>query len=385
MSPGFYAPALTNILTAKGLGSDWVQWAWLSGPVAALVSPVFIGALADNRFSGEKLLGWIGVISAAFLAASFWVLDHDGPPQLFIALLFGNAIVSAPLWSMMASLCLVHLKSGDREFPLVRLGGTIGWIIAGLMLSFILKADTSPMAGYVGAVAKLAGGLYAFGLPKTPPLGKDRGWRALMGLDAFRLLKERDHCVFFVVTALLSMPLTAFYMWTPKHLAETGDDHVAATMALGQISEVIAMLMMSMLIGRFRVKTLLSFSLGLTGIRYGFFALSGVQETSTGLIVGIALHGICYTLYFITAQLFLDRRVPFGMRSQAQGLLSLFSNGIGSLSGTFLIRQWYDYSVQSGHGGWGGFWGMLGGFLILLTVGFLIAYVGTPVGTKRST
>lgn len=384
MSPGFFYPALTNILTARGLDTTIIQWTWMVGPLASLISPVFVGALADNRVSVQKLLGWIGVISAGLLAAAFRVIEVNGSPAVFLSLLFASSIVAAPAWGMMASLCLVHLKSGEREFPLVRLGGTVGWIIAGLLLSFALKADTSPVAGYAGAAARLVGGLFCFGLPKTPPLGRSRSLRALLGLDAFRLLRERDHFVFFTVTALLSMPLTAFYMWTPKHLAETGDSHVAATMALGQISEVVAMLLMSMLMVRFRVKTLLSFSLALTAVRYGLFAWSGASGGSLGLVSGVALHGICYTLYFITAQLFLDRRVPVGMKSQAQGLLSLFSNGIGSLTGTFLVRAWYDHAVAAGHGGWLMFWGLLGVFLALLTLLFALAYVGTPVRREEN-
>ncbi|GAA5484693.1 putative nucleoside transporter YegT [Haloferula sargassicola] len=384
MSPGFYYPALTNILTAQGLDSSFVQWTWLAGPLAAMISPVFVGSLADNRFAGQKVLGWLGILSAVLLAASFRVLETDWPKEWFIVLEYASAIVGAPLWSMMASLCLVHLRSGENEFPIVRMGGTAGWIVAGLLLSFVIRADTSPMAGYFGALARLAGGLFCFSLPATPPLGRSRSLRTLFGIDAFRLLKERDHAVFFVTTALLSMPLTAFYMWTPKHLAETGDGHVAATMALGQISEVVAMLVVAVLLRRFRVKTLLVVSLALTALRYGLFAWSGWSGAKTGLIAGVTLHGLCYTLYFITAQLFLDRRVPVEVRSQAQGLIALFSSGIGSLAGTFAVRAWYDHTVTAGHGGWAMFWAALGGFLLLLTIGFSVAYVGTGPRSGRS-
>lgn len=376
MSPGFYYPALTNILTARGLDSAFIQWSWLAGPIAALISPVVVGSLADNRFSGQKVLGWLSILSAVLLAIAFRLLDSDVSPIWFLVFQFASAIVGAPQWSMMASLCLVHLKDGDSEFPIVRLGGTLGWVAAGLILSFAMNADASPVAGYLGAGARVLAGFCAFALPATPPLGSSRSIRSLLGLDAFALLKERDHLVFFVVTALLSMPLTAFYMWTPRHLAELGDPHVVATMALGQISEVVAMLLMAMLIRRFRVKTLLVVSLLLTGLRYGLFAWSGETGMRLGLIAGVTLHGLCYTLYFITAQLFLDRRVPVGMRSQAQGLISLFSNGIGSLAGMFAVRLWYDHTVGAGNGGWTLFWGVLGAFLVLLTIAFALAYRG---------
>jgi nucleoside transporter len=382
MSPGFYVPALTNILTERGFDGFWVQWAWLAGPVAALLSPVSVGALADNRFDAEKLFGWIGLLSAALLAAAFRVLEVGGEPWWFIGLMFGSSLVAAPMWSLFSTIAMTHLSAGEREFPLVRLGGTLGWMAAGFLTSMVLNADASPNAGYAAAITRFAGGLFALTLPVTPPIGSSKSLRTLLGFDAFRLLRERDHAVFFATTALLSMPLVAFYMWTPAHLREAGDPHASATMAMGQVSEIAAMLLMVALLGRFRVKTLLLVALGLSAVRYGLFAWSGATGIKLGLWVGVALHGLCYTLYFITAQLFLDRRVPAAMRSQAQGLLSLFSNGAGSLLGTILVRVLHDEVVVADRGGWEVFWILLGGMIALLTLGFALAYRGS--GTTGS-
>ena len=379
MSPGFYIPALTNILLARGLDSVWVQWAWLAGPVASLLSPVSVGALADHRFDAEKLFGWIGLASAVLLALAFRVLEGGGDPVWFIILMFGSSVVAAPMWGMFSSIAMTHLRAGEREFPLVRLGGTLGWMAAGFATSLVLQADTSPLAGYAAAATRLAGACFAFTLPRTPPVGSSRDLRTLLGFDAFRLLRERDHAVFFATTALLSMPLVAFYMWTPAHLREVGDGHASATMALGQVSEILAMLLMVALLGRFRVKSLLLFALGLSALRYGLFAWSGWSGHGHGLWIGVALHGLCYTLYFITAQLFLDRRVPLGMRSQAQGLLSLFSNGLGSLLGTVMVRRLHDAVVADGSGDWTRFWLILGGMIGILTLLFAFAYRGTAV------
>jgi len=376
MSPGFYIPALTNIITAKGLDSQFVQWAWLAGPVASLLSPVCVGALADNRFSAEKVMGWIGLGSAVLLGGAFAVLDAGLSPWLFIGLMFASSIVAAPMWSTLAAISMVHLRRGEREFPLVRLGGTVGWMVAGYATSLVLNADASPVAGYAGAAVRMLGGFVAFALPDTPPPGRSRSLRTLMGIDAFALLRERDHCVFFVTTALLSIPLAAFYMWAPVHLKEAGDAQVTATMALGQWSEIGAMLLMATLMTRFRVKTLLIVALVLSALRYGLFAWSGESGDRSGLVIGVGLHGMCYTFYFITAQLFLDRRVPSGVRTQAQGLLSLFSNGVGSLIGTIAVRNLHDHVVAGGQGGWMLFWSLLAASIVALTVGFALAYVG---------
>lgn len=378
MAPGFFVPTLTNILKSKGYSELWITWVWMALPVASMMSPVCVGALADNRFAAEKILGWIGIAGSVLLAAAFVVLDLGGPPWLFVVLMFVSTITVAPTWSMVASISMTHLKDGDREFPIVRLGGTFGWMGAGFILSLLLKADSSPVAGYAAAIARLAAGLVAFRLPHTPPQGNSRSIRSLIGVDAFRLLKERDHFVFFLTTMLLSMPLVAFYMWTPRHLESAGDQHAAATMAIGQFSEIIAMLLMVMLLTRFRVKTLLLVALGLSALRYGLFAWSGVSGERTGLIIGVALHGLCYTLYFITAQMFIDRRVPVSMRSQTQGLLSMASNGVGSILGTMMVAGLYQVVVANGSGGWTSYWAILGTFILLITIGFAIAYKGMP-------
>ena len=384
MSVGFYVPTMTNIMTARGLGSQLIQWAWLAGPVASLLSPVAVGALADNRFAAQRVLGWAGVISAVLLAAAFSCLDSTLSPWWFVILLFSSSIVAAPLWSTLASVSMFHLAHGEREFPLVRLGGTIGWMLAGFLTSWVLGADASPLAGYAGALIRLLGGFAAFTLPNTPPPGKSRSWRTLMGFDAFRLLKERDHLVFFSTTVLLSVPLAAFYMWTPKHLADLGDAKPTWTMAFGQFSEIAAMLLMVSLMTRFRVKTLLLAALVLSALRYGLFAWSGATGSMMGMWIGIAIHGMCYTFYFITAQMFLDRRVPLGVRSQAQGLLSLFSNGIGTLIGTIAVRHLYDVMVEGDSGGWTPYWSILGGVIVLITFGFAFCYVGVGAGSRKA-
>ena len=381
MSPGYYIPALSNILAGKGLGSEWLALAFLAGPVASLVSPLIVGALADNHYAAQKVLGWIGLISGVLLGSAFWMLEHGASPWWFIGLLAASSIVAAPMWSMLASISMVHLRSGEREFPLVRLGGTLGWMAAGALTSYVIFADHSAVAGYAGAITRILCGLLAFAwIPNTPPVGTARSLRSLLGLDAFALLKERDHLVFFSVTTLLSIPLAAFFMHTPLQLIELGNQTPAATMTIGQISEIAAMLVMPLVMTRFRVKTVLMVALGLSSLRYVFYAVSGTTGAIHWLIAGIALHGMCYTLYFITGQLFLDRRVEPGMRGQAQGLLSLASNGIGSLVGTLLARQLHDYFVIGHHGGWSVYWWIQAGSIAVCIPVLAVFYQGVPAG-----
>jgi nucleoside transporter len=383
MSPGYYTPALSNILASRGLGSEWVAYAFMVGPIAALISPLIVGSIADNRFPAQKVFAVIGMVSGVLLAAAFAALERLNAPYLFLGLFATASIVAAPMWSMLASIAMVHLRSGEKEFPVVRLGGTLGWMAAGVLTSFVFHFEGSPEAGYAAAITRFVGAAFAFLLPNTPPMGNSRSLRTLLGLDAFSLLKERDHLVFFSVTALLSIPLAVFFMHTPMHLTALGSTTPSATMTIGQISEIVAMLLMSVVMNRFRVKTVLMVALALSALRYALFSVAGATGHTAWLITGISLHGLCYTLYFITGQLFLDRRVDPSMRTQAQGLMTLASNGVGSVIGIAFGKFLYDYAVVQQHGGWTAYWWVQAALTALCLPVMAIFYQGVA-GKKDS-
>lgn len=379
MAPGFWLPALTNILRKEGL-EGWVALAFAVPPLCALISPLIGGALADQRIAANRLFAWSSLLSSGALFAAFAVLDLGWNPWWFIGLLGTYSLFAGPAWGLLATISLTHLPQGERQFPLVRLGATLGWMLAGVLTSWVLHADASPVAGYASAVARVLSGLMGFMLPFTPPLGKGSSLRSRMGLDAFLLMKQRDHCVFFVVTALFSIPLAAFYMYSPELLGALGDARPTATMTIAQITEVAAMLLVGSVMLRYRVKTVLLWALGLSAVRFGMSAYAG----STGLIGwhigGIALHGMCYTFYFITAQVFLDRRVDPGMRGQAQGLVSMVSGGIGPLAGALVCGALKNHLVTADGQGWGEFWGWLAVMICGCFVIFLLFYRGVSKG-----
>lgn len=375
LSPGFWGAALTNILNAKGLG-EWITLAFMVSPCAAMVSPLIAGALADQRIRAERLLGIIAMTSAGLLLVAFWSLDHGWNTWWFIGFLALHALFAGPMWGLGTMVALTHLKHGERQFPLVRLGGTIGWMVAGLATSYLLHGDRSSTSGYASVITRVMLGLIAFLLPATHPTSKSRSWTSLLGLEAFSLLKERDHFVFFLTTALLSVPMSAFYMFVPRHLEALGDLHASGTMTLGQWSEVGAMVFVGAVMARCRVKTVLIWALGLTLARFVCFTVAGANSVRGWLIAGVSLHGIAYTFYFITAQIFLDRRVPPGLRGQAQGLLTLMSAGVGTLTGTLFVGYLYRLAVIGGSGGWTLFWAVLSGILLLCLVIFATLYKG---------
>lgn len=366
-------PALTNILNHRGL-ETWVGAAFLVPPLCAIIAPLIGGALADQRVSADRLFAWTSLVAAVFLAAAFAVLDAGAHPLWFLTLLACYSLFSAPSWAWLATVSMSHLAHPERGFPLVRLGATFGWMGAGLLTSLVLRADVDPDAGYAAAVARAATGLLAFRLPRTPPRGISRSWTDTLGLGAFRLFRQRDHAVFFLVTALFSVPLGAFYMHAPELLLALGDQRPTATMALAQISEIAAMLALAFLMTRLRVKTLLLAALGFSALRYAFSAHAGGSGGLHWHLLAISLHGVCYTFYFITAQVFLDRRVAPELRARAQGLLALVSGGIGPLAGA-LFCQWLKLRcLTEGGGGWAAYWWILAGIILFCTLVFAVFY-----------
>ncbi len=374
MTPGFWVPALTNILKARGM-SGWVGLAFMVGPLCALISPLIGGALADQRVAANRLFAWSSFVSAAVLLGAFAALDLAWNPWWFIGLLGAYSLFSAPSWGLLATISLSHLPHGERQYPLVRMGATLGWMAAGLITSLAMHADTSPTAGYASAVTRLASGVVALLLPHTPPLGRGLNWKSRLGLDAFVLLKQRDHAVFFAVTLLFSIPITCFYMYAPEMLENLGDRHTTATMTMAQVTEVAAMLLVGSAMMRYSVKAILLWGLGLSVLRFGMSAYAGASGMIQWHIAGIALHGMCYTFYFITAQVFLDRRVEPGLRGQAQGLLALVSGGLGPLAGAKVCAYFHDRFVHNGQG-WVSFWQAIAAMIAICFVIFALFYRG---------
>ncbi|MDX1681338.1 MAG: MFS transporter [Akkermansiaceae bacterium] len=381
MALGCWLPALTNTLGALGL-SDWVRPAFMVPPICALISPLIGGALADQRFSAERIYLWLSLAAAILIAAAFATLDLGWHPAWFLALLAAHALISGPTWAMLTSIALNGLENPERKFPLARLGGTIGWIAGGLVVSLVLHADSSPVAGYASGATRLVAVGLACLLPHTPPLGVVRDWRSRLGFDALRLLKQRDHLVFFLVTGLFSIPISAFYMYGPEFLRFLGDPHPTGTMTVGQVLEIVTMLVLGSLLARYSVKCVLLWALALSVLRFAMSAQAGVSEQIWWHIGGLALHGVCYTLYFITSQVFLDRRVDSGLRTQAQGLLMVVSAGFGSLTGTWLCGTMRKHMVNASGEGWVEFWATLSGMIAICTLIFAIFYKG--IGSPRN-
>lgn len=379
MAPGFWVPSLTNLLMAEGRES-WIAWAFAVPPICALFSPLIGGALADERLSAQKLMAWSSLLGAVAIAFAFGALDFGLGLGWFLFGIAAYALVSGPSWGLLATISLTHLSNGERHYPWARMGATFGWMAAGFIISYGLNADASPVSGYAAAVARIATGFLSFLLPDTPPLGKGKSWKSALGLGGFKLFKNRDHAVLFSVSGLFSVPLVAFYMYSAELFKALGDKTPTASVSVAQWSEVIAMFFLGAMMVKYRLKTMLMWGLGLSALRYAMSGYAGF----TGLIgwhfAGVALHGVCYTLFFVTAQVYLDRRVDPAMRGQAQGLLGLMISGIGPLVGAIFCSWLRTTCVDESGQGWGTFWWILSGIIAVCWISFGLLYRGLRAG-----
>jgi MFS family permease len=369
MGPGMWLPGLTNAILATGWGAEWVGMAFFIMPVASLLSPLMSGALADQKFAAQKIAGWICVVSSVTMLIAFYGLRSTHSPWWFLSWFFITSVVAAPLWSLVITIAMTHLPRPERQFPHVRLCCTVGWILGGWFASLVLRADASAVAGYAGAICRIILAAMIFLGPHTPPRGRAGSWRSLLGFDAFRLLRHQDIRVLLVASALLTMPITSFYMHTPEHLRDLGDVRSTFTMSFGQWSEVAAMAITGWLMARYRMKRLLLIGLICCVLRFLAFAHAGYSGSMPGMWFGIAIHGVCYTLFFITSQIFLDQRVEVGMKGQMQGLLGLLINGVGALFGTVFLHVLHTFTVEKS-GDWGLYWAVLTAFTVICLIWF---------------
>ena len=371
MAPGLWVPALPNMLEERGI--EWVlPFAFAVGPLASLFSPLIFGSMADYRFSAQKLLGTLSIVGAGFLVMAFVSIHLGWGAFAYLGFQTLNALIAAPMFSLLSTVTLANVEGARSRYPLFRVWGTLGWIAAGLIVSF-LDWDTSPVAGMAAGCVRVLLGLVCFMMPETKPQGKlelgKPSWRKNFGLDALVLFKDASMRVFLLTSVFFAIPLGAFYMYSPILLKELGDVHPAASMTLGQVTEIVAMLMLSGLLARGRLRWVLTAALSLGVVRYGLFAYCGWSEALPWMWLGIALHGPIYAFYYTTAQLLVDRRVESGMRSQAQALLGTLG-GIGGLCGSLFCGWYYGVSIGLPHG-WAFFWGGLA----IMVAGCLLYFV----------
>jgi nucleoside transporter len=326
-------------MTAHGM-TGAIADAYSVGPLAAILSPFFLGMIADRYFATERVLGVMHLLGGTAIMAAPVVAASYGP-RAFTGILLLHTLCYMPTLGLSNTVAFRHLASQERQFPFVRVFGTLGWIAAGFLVSQLLHADREPLPFYVAGGAAIGLGMYSFTLPHTPPIDRERSVsvRDILGLDALRLLRNPSFLVFIVSSFLVCIPLAAYFVHAPIFTGVVGFEHPGSVMTLGQASEIVFMLAMPAFFARLGVKWMMILGMLAWVVRYGLFAAAATDHIRWMVLAGIVLHGICYDFFFVTGQIYVDKRVPGGLRAQAQGLLVVMTQGLGMLVGVRIANE----------------------------------------------
>jgi nucleoside transporter len=321
--------------------------------LAAIVSPFFVGMVADRFFATEKVLAALHLIGAVLL---YWVstLATFGS---FYWVLLAYALCYMPTLALTNALAFHQMKDPQKEFPGIRVLGTVGWIVAGVVIS-ALSAEPLALQFRLAAGASLALGLFAFTLPHTPPakLGHAVSVRDVLGLDALQLMRSRSFAIFVLGSFLVCIPLQFYYAFLNPFLNEIGRTSTAVTQSLGQVSEVGFMLLMPFFFVRLGVKNMLLVGMAAWMARYLLFAFGDNHSMVWMLFLGILLHGVCYDFFFVTGQIYVDAKAPLHIRAAAQGFITFVTYGVGMFIGSYLSGWIVDQYVTPGGHDWRTIW-----------------------------
>lgn len=327
-----------------------ISLAYLTQSLGAIAAPFIIGLIADQFFSAQKVLGILHLAGAALL---FWAstLSTFGA---FFPVILGYMILYMPTLALVNSVSFRQMANPEKQFPAVRVLGTIGWIVAGLTIGWLAweQQGSLVLTFRMAAVASLVLGVFSFLLPATPPTrhGEKATVRDILGLDALGLLKNRSYLVFFLCSIAICIPLAFYYNFTNLFLNEIGVQSAAAVQSLGQVSEVLFLLLMPFLMVRLGVKITLAIGMAAWALRYVFFAFGDAGGLFWMLLIGIVLHGICYDFFFVAGQIYTDKFAGARFRSAAQGLITLATYGVGILIGSLVAGPIVDrFATADGH------------------------------------
>ena len=321
-----------NYLGTIGFGASDFGWTYSVGPIASMISPFFVGMIADRFFPAQRVLAALHLLGGAIILYATTLMTSQATPDVINLTLFGYTLTYFPTLALTNTLAMKNMSDSEKEFPAIRVWGTIGWIAAGLALTF-LGWEKNIIMFYLTAGSAIGLGLYSLTLPHTPPVREGKVTaRQLLGLDALALLKDRSYLLFMAASFLVCIPLAFYYQITSRMVEMTGLP-IGQTMSYGQMSEIFFMLVMPFFFARLGVKWMLGVGMLAWVVRYALFAFGAPDEVRWMIIVGIVLHGICYDFFFVTGQIYTDQVAPNRIRAQAQGLLVLFTLGLGMAIG----------------------------------------------------
>ena len=347
----------TYLAADLGASGSQIALAFLTQSLGAILAPFIVGLIADRWFAAQRILGVLHLFSAVML----FLAGRQGDFGAFFVFALLAMISFMPTLALANSISFRRLTSPERQFPAIRVFGTIGWIVAGLLIGWLgweaggALENTFVMAAIGSALL----GVYAFTLPHTPPetTGDRVTVRDVLGLDALALLKSRSYLVFFLASILICIPLAFYYNFTNLYLNEIGVQSAAAVQSLGQVSEALFLLVMPLMLRKLGVKRTLLIGMLAWALRYALFAFGDAGSLLWLVIIGLVLHGVCYDFFFVAGQIYTDRFAPKHVRSAAQGLISLATYGVGLLIGSLISGPIVDaFLAADGTHQWRAIW-----------------------------
>ncbi len=351
--------------------------------IGAIIAPFIIGLIADRYFAAQKILGILHLVGAALLYIASTAESFDA----FYPYLFLYMLLYMPTLALVNAVAFRQMKNPSKEFAPIRVLGTIGWIAAGLTIGQLGWESDQLLKNtfYMSALASAFLGIYSFFLPNTPPEAKKSGaiqWKEILGLDALALLKDRSYLFFFVASVLICIPLAFYYQHANQFLNELGMEAAASKMTLGQVSEVLFLLLLPFFLKRYGIKMTLIVGMLAWGLRYLLFAFGDTEGQTWMLLLGIILHGLCYDFFFVSGQIYTDHKAGAQFKSSAQGLITLATYGVGMLIGFRLAGILTDlYAQEEGHL-WQQIWLQPAIFSFVVLILFLITFKNETIKIK---
>lgn len=370
---------LGNNLNATG---GQIAMAFSTQSWGAIIAPVFIGLIADRFFNAEKILGFLHLLGGGLL----YLMSITEDFSVFYPYVFVYMLLYMPTLALVNSVSFNQMKDTTSEFPLIRTFGTVGWIVSGLVISFVFGWDAQDSIAdgalsntfLMVAMASLMLGFFSFSLPKTPPYQQSQNKFSLknaLGWEAVKLLNDRNFLLFFIASILICIPLAFYYQQANPFLVSLKMDNPTAKMSLGQVSEVLFMLLLPLFFARFGLKKTILVGMMAWVIRYLLFAFGDAGEHTYMLIVGILLHGICYDFFFVSGQIYTDFKAGEKVKSAAQGLITLATYGVGMLIGFWIAGKISDtFILSSGAPDWKMIWLIPSFFALLVFVLFSLIF-----------
>lgn len=350
---------LTNQLHATG---DQVGLVYASFSVAMIVAPFFIGMLADRFFAAQRVLAILNLTGAMLLV---WITQIKDPDFFFWVMLL-YCLTFAPTVALTSAIALRHIANPEKDFPSIRLFGTFAWIFIVNVVGFLGIGDQVDIF-YLSITAAIAIGVFAFFLPDTPPTSTGTPtFGQIIGADAFVLFKDRSFLIFFISSIAVCIPLSFYYTWANPSLTDTylasfpGADpssfNIENKMSLGQVSEVLFMLLLPLAYSRLGVKKILIVGLLAWIIRFIFFGMGDARTGVWMLYSAILLHGVCFDFFFVTGQVYTDAKANLKIKAQAQGLITFATYGVGMFIGSLVAGKVKDIYTTEGVTNWLSVW-----------------------------